>query len=109
MYQPIVALADGGIARSRCSRAGTTPTRGPIPPDVFIPLAQSAGVIQEIGSAILHDACSQLAGWRARHPGRDDLQVSVNVSPEQLGKALVRDIEEALDANGSPRPRWCSS
>ena len=102
VFQPIVSLADGGIAAFEVLARWDHPDRGAIPPDVFIPLAQSAGVIQEIGSAILHEACSQLAGWRARHPGRDDLQISVNVSPEQLGKAFARDIEETLEANRLP-------
>jgi diguanylate cyclase (GGDEF)-like protein len=102
VYQPIVSLADGHIAALEALARWDHPTRGPIPPDVFIPLAQSAGVIQEIGSSILREAGSQLAGWRARHPGHYRLQVSVNVSPEQLGKSLVEDIEETLDANGLP-------
>ena len=105
MFQPIVSLADGGIAALEVLARWDHPDRGAIPPDVFIPLAQSAGVIQEIGSAILHEACSQLAGWRARHPGRDDLQISVNVSPEQLGKAFARDIEETLEATACRRRR----
>ena len=102
VFQPIVSLGDGRIAAFEVLARWDHPTRGAIPPDVFIPLAQSAGVIQEIGSAILHEACSQLAGWRARHPGRDDLQISVNVSPEQLGKVFARDIEETLKANQLP-------
>ncbi len=95
VYQPIVALSDGRIGALEVLARWNHPTRGPIPPDVFIPLAQSAGVIQEIGSSILRDACTQLAGWRAGHPGCEELQVAVNVSPEQLGHAFVRDIEEA--------------
>ena len=59
-------------------------------------------MIQEIGSSVLHDACAQLAGWRAGHPEHGQLQVSVNVSPEQLGKALVGDIEQTLDENDLP-------
>ena len=102
VYQPIVALSDGSIRALEVLARWNHPTRGPIPPDVFIPLAQSAGVIHEIGSSILRDACTQLAGWRARHPGCEHLQVTVNVSPEQLGNALLRDIAEALDVNGLP-------
>jgi diguanylate cyclase (GGDEF)-like protein/PAS domain S-box-containing protein len=102
VFQPIVALSDGSITALEVLARWNHPMRGPIPPDVFIPLAQSAGVIQEIGSAILRDACTQLAGWRARHPGCGQLQVAVNVAPEQLGHALLRDIEEVLDEHGLP-------
>ena len=102
VFQPIVALADGRITALEVLARWHHPTRGPIPPDVFIPLAQGAGVIQEIGSSILHEACAQLAGWRARHPGHDQLQIAVNVAPEQLGNALVRDIEETLAKHSLP-------
>ena len=53
VYQPIVALSDGSIRALEVLARWNHPTRGPIPPDVFIPLAQSAGVIHEIGSSIL--------------------------------------------------------
>jgi EAL domain-containing protein (putative c-di-GMP-specific phosphodiesterase class I) len=102
VYQPILSLKDGGIAALEALARWDNPVRGPIPPDVFIPLAQSAGVIQEIGSAILRDACAQLAGWRARHPTHADLQVTVNISPEQLGPSLVSEIEQVLAENGLP-------
>ena len=78
---------------------------------MFIPLAQSAGVIQEIGSAILRDACAQLAGWRARHPGHADLQVT----RQHLARAARRTslVERhragARRATASPPPRSSSS
>ena len=105
MFQPIVSLADGRIVALEALARWNHTTRGAIPPDVFIPLAQSAGVIQEIGSSILRDACAQLAGWRAAYPEHGLLQVAVNVAPEQLGSAFVKDIEEALDEYGLPADR----
>jgi diguanylate cyclase (GGDEF)-like protein/PAS domain S-box-containing protein len=102
VFQPIMSLTDGRIVALEALARWDHPTRGAVTPDVFIPLAQSAGVIQEIGSSILHEACAELAGWRERHPGQERLQVSVNVSPEQLGNAFVKDIEETLAAHGLP-------
>jgi diguanylate cyclase (GGDEF)-like protein/PAS domain S-box-containing protein len=102
VYQPIVSLRDGRIAALEALARWDDPLHGAIGPNVFIPLAESAGVIQEIGSSILHDACSKLAGWRATHPEHQQLQVSVNVSPGQFGQALITDIEQALDANNLP-------
>jgi EAL domain-containing protein (putative c-di-GMP-specific phosphodiesterase class I) len=98
-YQPIVSLADGGIAAFEALARWTHPIYGPVSPEVFIPLAESAGVIHEIGSFVLHTACRDVAAWRAGHPA---LQVTVNVSPDQLGPALVHDIELALDQNRLP-------
>ena len=102
VYQPIVTLADGRISAVEALARWTHPTHGPIPPDVFIPLAESAGVIQDIGSSVLHDSCAALAQWRASHPEHSELQVSVNVSPDQLGQGLLDDIERALAESNLP-------
>ncbi len=101
-YQPIVSLSDGKIVALEALARWTHPTRGPIPPDVFIPLAESAGVIEELGALVLRDACARLAEWRSGHPERARLQVSVNVSPEQLGQGLLDEARDALDANRLP-------
>jgi diguanylate cyclase (GGDEF)-like protein/PAS domain S-box-containing protein len=102
VYQPIVSLRDGRIAALEALARWNHPTQGAIPPDVFIPLAENAGVIQDIGSAVLHEACGQLARWRSGHPDYDELQISVNISPDQLGQALLSDIQQVLDANDLP-------
>ena len=99
VYQPIVSLEDGRIRAVEALARWTHPTHGAIPPEVFIPLAENAGVIQEIGSSVLHEACAQLARWRSAHPGYADLQISVNISPDQLGPTLIADIEQALGGN----------
>jgi diguanylate cyclase (GGDEF)-like protein/PAS domain S-box-containing protein len=102
VYQPIVSLASGRIEALEALARWTHPEQGPISPDVFIPLAENAGVIQEIGSTVLHEACAQLGRWRAEQHARADLQISVNISPDQLGQALVTDIEQALAVNALP-------
>ncbi|MDX6572647.1 MAG: hypothetical protein QOC86_1803, partial [Gaiellales bacterium] len=102
VYQPIISLASGRIEALEALARWTHPEQGPISPDVFIPLAENAGVIQEIGSTVLHEACAQLGRWRAEQPARADLQISVNISPDQLGQALVTDIEQALAVNALP-------
>ncbi len=58
------------------------PQLGLIPPAVFIPLAESAGIIVEIGDHMLNVAC-EFGALHCRH-GRK-LDVAVNVSPVQLG------------------------
>jgi diguanylate cyclase (GGDEF)-like protein len=102
VYQPIVSLEDGRIRALEALARWTHPTHGAIPPEVFIPLAENAGVIQDIGSSVLQEACAQLARWRSAHPEYADLQISVNISPDQLGQALVADIEQALGVNNLP-------
>ncbi len=54
------------------------PTRGFVPPDHFIPLAEESGLIVEMGEWILREACREAASWPA------PLQIAVNLSPAQF-------------------------
>jgi EAL domain-containing protein (putative c-di-GMP-specific phosphodiesterase class I) len=101
-YQPIVSLADGRIRALEALARWTHATLGPLSPEVFIPLAESAGVIHELGASILHRACADLAVWRAERAEYAGLQVAVNVSAHQLGPGLRHDVERALDDNNLP-------
>ena len=42
------------------------PTRGLLAPSEFIPLAETSGLIVDLGRSILDRACRQAARWRAR-------------------------------------------
>jgi EAL domain-containing protein (putative c-di-GMP-specific phosphodiesterase class I) len=54
------------------------PTRGLVPPGVFIPIAERSGLIVEIVAWILHEACRQASSWPR------DLNIAVNLSPAQF-------------------------
>lgn len=67
-----------------------------ISPIEFIPLAEKAGIINELGNWILHRACIDAASWHD-----DSLKVSVNVSVLQLmNKNFVNQVEQALKSSG---------
>ncbi|HLO94377.1 MAG TPA: EAL domain-containing protein [Burkholderiaceae bacterium] len=59
------------------------PQRGPVPPNVFIPVAEQCGFVLELGQWVLDAACRTLAAW-AQHPSCGRLNLSVNVSALQL-------------------------
>ncbi len=59
------------------------PLLGTVSPGVFIPVAEQLGLISDLGDMMLRRACQELAELR-RSLGRDDLVISVNVSPTQL-------------------------
>ena len=81
-YQPIVELASGCINKAEALVRWDHPERGPIAPDVFIPVAEETGIIREIGDWVFFEAANQVAKWRkAYHP---DFQISVNKSPIQF-------------------------
>jgi diguanylate cyclase (GGDEF)-like protein/PAS domain S-box-containing protein len=75
--------------------------RGMVPPSEFIPLAESAGLIVELGLWVLEAACAQLAIW-ARRPETEELTLAVNVSIRQfLDSHFVRLVEQALRESGA--------
>ncbi|MES3033388.1 MAG: EAL domain-containing protein [Gemmatimonadota bacterium] len=100
VYQPIVDLASGHVTGAEALLRWTHPTRGAISPARFIPLAESSGVILELGQWALHTACRAAASWPAREDGQA-AGVSVNVSWRQLlHPMLLADVEAALASTG---------
>jgi diguanylate cyclase (GGDEF)-like protein len=99
-YQPIVGLEAGQIEGVEALIRWMHPTRGPIAPLDFIPLAEATGLIIPIGRAILRAACRQGAQWQTARAGQP-LTVTVNVSGRQLEDAhFVGDVEAALAESG---------
>ena len=81
------------------------PRRGMVPPGEFIPLAEEAGLIVDLGTRVLEEACAQLARW-ATQPGLKDLTVAVNVSTRQfLDNHFVQIVERALNESGADPQR----
>jgi EAL domain-containing protein (putative c-di-GMP-specific phosphodiesterase class I) len=77
------------------------PTRGLVPPSVFIPLAEETGVIRELGRVVLQMACNEARRWVDARPDGDPVGITVNVSPVQLAEGeLVREVRAALDSSG---------
>jgi diguanylate cyclase (GGDEF)-like protein/PAS domain S-box-containing protein len=78
------------------------PERGLLPPDDFVPLAETCGLIRPIGEWTFERALSQAGAWQRAHPGR--CWVAVNVSTPQLAQhdAYVERIQSCLEANGVP-------
>lgn len=69
----------------------THPTRGAVPPDTFIPIAEECGAILPIGRWVLKRACVDAAAWS------DSLRVAVNLSPVQIANDdIVKLVHETL-------------
>jgi len=82
-YQPIVEVGSGAIVGVEALARWDSPRRGRVGPRDFIPVAESSGLIREIGQRVLHTACAQAVSWMAGRPGHP-IYVSVNLSPRQL-------------------------
>ncbi len=98
VYQPIFSLRSGVIAGLEALVRWRHPTRGLVPPDRFIPLAERSGRIDDVGRWVLAAACHQGALWRAKYPALPGIQVGVNISAAQLqAPELVPTVAGALE------------
>ena len=88
-YQPVVAAAGGGIIGVEALVRWTHPTRGNIPPSVFIPLAEQSGLMSQLGEIVLRRALADAARW-------PDLSVAVNLSPVQIRDRWLVDLVAAV-------------
>ncbi|GIF23141.1 GGDEF-domain containing protein [Paractinoplanes tereljensis] len=79
-YQPIVALGERRVAGVEALARWQHPQHGIVAPDEFIPVAERAGLIAELGLLVLRRACAEFAAW----PGSQSTYLSVNVSPSQM-------------------------
>lgn len=76
-YQPVYSASNGRICSLEALARWKHHTLGYISPDEFIPLAEEMGLIREIGSLVLEDACRTLAEL-------PDITVAVNASAREL-------------------------
>ncbi len=100
-FQPQVSLPSGRCVGFEALVRWQHPTRGMVPPDDFIALAEGTGLIEPLTRYVLALALEQCALWRAA--GHDDLPVAVNVSARNLLESdLVEVVRDLLRTSGVP-------
>jgi diguanylate cyclase (GGDEF)-like protein/PAS domain S-box-containing protein len=100
-YQPVIALASQTLIGVEALVRWQHPTRGLIAPDEFIPIAEETGLVSQIDSWVLHQACQQLARWQQQATNSKALRVSVNLSVQDLHKTnLIAEIDQLLAMTG---------
>ncbi|HEY2636342.1 MAG TPA: EAL domain-containing protein, partial [Solirubrobacteraceae bacterium] len=105
-YQLEYDVADERIVGVEALMRWASPTRGPVPPSTFIPVAESTGAIVPLGELALRLACRQTAGWEAAGLLGDDFTTWVNVSAVQLSAGGLADtVERTLAEAGLPPSR----
>src|SRR5207248_5171507 len=89
-------VSDGAITGVEALVRWKDETRGSVPPDEFIPLAEDTGLILDLGRWVLAQACAQARRWDVEFPGLP-LSVAVNVSPRQLSApGFLDDLVELI-------------
>ncbi len=100
-YQPIVSLSTRKVAGFEALVRWNHPKRGIVPPLSFIPVAEDAGYIADIGRWVLEESCLQLATLHGANTEASNLSMSVNVSSRQLDSdAIISDIANTLEVSG---------
>ncbi|SES10741.1 sensor domain-containing phosphodiesterase [Sphingobium sp. YR768] len=90
-YQPVLAAKTGQITSVEALARWTHAERGPIRPDIFIPLAEECGLIDTLGEQLLRRACHDAQTWP------DHVRVAVNLSPLQfLSGKLIQTVRDAI-------------
>jgi diguanylate cyclase (GGDEF)-like protein len=89
LYQPIVNASGETVVGVEALARWPHPTRGMISPNEFIPIAEHAGLIIELGAQVLRRACLDGKAW----PG---ITVAVNVSPLQFRQLNFVSVVERI-------------
>lgn len=94
-FQPIVNIKEGRVSVCEALLRWKHPTNGYISPASFVPMAEELGLICDIGSWMLFEACQACASW----PG--GTRVAVNLSPLQFKQGdLAQTVKDALTTSG---------
>jgi diguanylate cyclase (GGDEF)-like protein/PAS domain S-box-containing protein len=98
-FQPQMDASSGAMVGAEALLRWNHPTNGPIAPVTFIPIAESADLIVEIGAWVLDEACRTLREWQDR--GVKGVSMAVNLSAHQLRDASLVDlVAKALQRHG---------
>lgn len=89
VYQPIVSLPEGAVTGAEALARWDDSRRGPVPPSVFIPVAEETGLIRLLDRCVIERAIAQAATWSA---GGTPLRVAVNVSAATFAEASFTDF-----------------
>ena len=100
-YQPVIDLATGRVTGAEALLRWRSPTRGMVPPGVFIAMAEESDLILALGDWVLRRATQDIAQQLPQLPG--DFGLHVNVSARQLIQSdFVEQVQRTLEASGLP-------
>ena len=99
-YQPVVSADSGGVVGFEALLRWTNPQFGVVSPAKFIPLAEEARLIVQIGEWVMRTACKEAMQWPST------VKVAVNVSADQLTEPnFLSMVVSALEESGLPPNR----
>jgi diguanylate cyclase (GGDEF)-like protein/PAS domain S-box-containing protein len=99
VYQPLVSAKTQKLVGFEALLRWNHPQRGFVPPNIFIPVAEEAGLMPVIGEWVIDEACRAAASWP------EPVTVALNVSPKQILPALPNVVSQALGRHKLPANR----
>jgi diguanylate cyclase (GGDEF)-like protein/PAS domain S-box-containing protein len=101
LYQPVFALDQRKMVAVEALLRWQHPEHGLLEPADFIQVAESSGLIGEIGEWAIEEACRQAAEWRDAMADREPIHVSVNLSPWQVARSdIAVTVARILESTG---------
>jgi len=104
-YQPIVRTDDGSIHSFEALVRWNCAALGPISPARFIPVAEELGIIDEITSWTLEQACRDAAAWSREAPTPPVVAVNLSATQLRARGALIDSVRAVLERTGLPAER----
>ncbi|TQK10708.1 bifunctional diguanylate cyclase/phosphodiesterase [Herbaspirillum sp. SJZ107] len=102
-YQPKFEIGSSRLVGAEALVRWRHPQRGMVPPGDFIPLAESTGLIVQLGEWVLERACAQAAVWQGA--GLPPFRLAVNVSAREFTASLPGRVADTL-ARYRLDPSW---
>jgi diguanylate cyclase (GGDEF)-like protein/PAS domain S-box-containing protein len=100
-YQPILSLRSGRVVAFEALVRWRHPDRGFVNPGEFIGIAETTGLIHEVGRLTLTESCRQMARWKKQFGDAAPRVMCVNISSRQFaGVDLIAEIEAILQETG---------
>lgn len=90
LYQPKANLETGELSGFEALIRWQHPHRGLVPPSEFIPIAESSGLIVDLGHWVIKSACQQMQLWQEQ--GLGNIPVAVNLSALELEKPNIANL-----------------
>jgi diguanylate cyclase (GGDEF)-like protein/PAS domain S-box-containing protein len=98
-YQPLVSAGSASVLGYEALLRWSSAELGKVSPARFIPIAESLGLMVEIGHWVIEEACRQLRAWQ--EAGHDGFTVSVNFSAQELQRPdVVQMVRAAIERHG---------
>ncbi len=98
-YQPLVDRCEGRVTAAEALLRWDSPELGRVAPATFVPVAEESGLMVQVGTWVLGQACRQLRTWIDQ--GLPAIRMCVNISLCQLVRSdLVRVVRETLTETG---------